>query len=199
MLRLDRKLVGLVACGVLGACNAGDEDTESQRIDHVDSDSPYDGLMQDFPPEVIVETIPSVSYGYMAMHGSYSQHELAIEKLLEIANDTATKAVIAIYPDDPDLVAEADLAWKIGLELAAGETPTTELRTGRIEGSLVAKLPSTVSDTPGDGKKLLAWIDLNGYVQTQPTMMRFPLKELQNNLGDPAVEIIIPVDKRGHF
>ena len=47
--------------------------------------------------------------------------------------------------------------------------------------------------------QLLAWIDLNGYVQTQPTTMRFSLLGLQRDRGNPQVEIVIPVAKRRHL
>lgn len=64
---------------------------------------------------------------------------------------------------------------------------------------LVAKVESTIMDTPGDGKKLLAWMGLNGYVQIQPTMMRFHLSEIRRKSENPRVEIVIPVAKRSHF
>lgn len=90
----------------------------SERIDVLsDATSPYDDLLTEFPPSVSVEPAAAVRYDYMKMAGSYSQHERAIESLLPIAKNMNSRALIAIYPDDPDLVAESDLTWQIGIEV----------------------------------------------------------------------------------
>ncbi len=190
----------LFAFALLTGCtNFSSGSLDSNKNKRIESESPYENLMEEFPPVVSIITSQPVKYEYKEMRGSYSQHTEMINYLLTVAKEANSPAIFAVYPDDPDLVAESELKWQIGFELPTHKQINSGLLTRNIEKSLIAKLPSNVLETPRDGKKLLAWIDLNGYVQTKPTMVRFPLNELESNLKNPVIEIIIPIAKRSHF
>ena len=169
--------------------------------DPYEKNDPYAGLTDEFPPRVSVVELPQRELFGQKITGSYRQHHEAIAKTYELAGVRMgpETPIIAIYPDDPDLVSESELTWYLAFDSEiVTATARTSLTSIPQKASQVAVVETIAADTPGDGKKILAWIDLNGYVQTAPTMMEY---SFDPELGprEQRAKIIIPVKERRYF
>ena len=192
---------------LLGA-GCGDETTGSaapvktdREKDPYEKNDPYADLTDEFPPRVSVVNLPQRELFGQKITGSYRQHHEAIAKTYELAGVRMgpETPIIAIYPDDPDLVSESELTWYLAFKSETVAAPARASLTSIPQQASQAVVVETIAaDTPGDGKKILAWIALNGYVQTAPTMMEYSLNP---DLGpqEQRAKIIIPVKERRYF
>ncbi len=107
-----------------------------------------------------------------------------------------------IYYSDPSQVAEAELKWEIGFQLA---------EKGEVKAPLVLKewkhelMAVTLYEGAFSGeafglayKQLSEWITQNGYSTAGPTMEKYLSMPTQNSDGEwvGTLEIMLPVQKK---
>jgi|ERR1700722_18919441 len=78
----------------------------------------YD-LLRELDQKVKIEEIPKTNIVSLNFTGSYQRHPEAYAKLSSYVmnNYVTVGTIIGIYPEDPDLVSEAKLTWKISLRI----------------------------------------------------------------------------------
>ncbi len=154
-----------------------------------------------FAKRVVVGEMKETTVIYRTILGSYSQHPeriaemLALRSRLEIPEETH---LWGIYANDPDLVSEDQLEWELAffVDELAGDSLGLSKRI--LPRTSTISVESVVNTATRDGKYLIAWLSINGFVQTGPTMMRFAAGR-EGDPTDHAVTIVIPVKPRSSW
>lgn len=157
--------------------------------------------------EASVKEVPSVQGLALLHRGPYDHMGETIEKLMEISQEAGlipAGAVIAIYLNDPNQVADvADLRTEIVVPVMVfGDPPATF-----PGGAAMKEVPAaTVAAMAGRGpygkadvealKKLMGWIQANGYDLSGPPRMLYHHRPGLAVPEDQVSEVQLPVRKR---
>ncbi|MBN1465006.1 GyrI-like domain-containing protein [candidate division KSB1 bacterium] len=152
-----------------------------------------------------VREIKPYSYCCVEMTGSYEKHSEAFQMLYEQAGAQGLGmdfAPFGVYYSDPSQVAEAELKWEIGFELAEKAEVKAPLVLKEWPHELMAV---ALYEGPFSGEafglahqKLSEWIVQNGYSVVGPSMEKYLSMPAQNNDGEwvGTIEIMLPVQKK---
>ncbi|MBN1561604.1 GyrI-like domain-containing protein [candidate division KSB1 bacterium] len=155
--------------------------------------------------QVEVREIKPFWYCCVEMTGSYDQHSDAFQTLYAQAGAQGLAMDVApfgVYYSDPSQVAEAELKWEIGLELAEKtevkaplvlkEWPYTLMAVMLYEGSFSGEAFGSAH------QKLFQWVMQNGYDVAGPSMEKYLSMPAQNSDGEwtGTIEIVLPVQKK---
>jgi hypothetical protein len=93
----------------------------------------YD-LLRELDKRVKIEQIPATNIVSLNFRGNYSKHPEAYSKLNAYVrrNYATAGSVIGLYPEDPDVVPESRLTWKISLRVLPGK-PNPLMQTIKSE------------------------------------------------------------------
>jgi effector-binding domain-containing protein len=155
--------------------------------------------------EVEVREVKPFWYCCVEMTGSYEQHSDAFQTLYEQAGAQGLGmdfSPFGVYYNAPSQVAESELKWDVGLELAEKKEVKEPLVLKEWQHELVA-VALYEGSFSGEAfglahQKLLEWVTQNGYTPAGPSMEKYLSMPAQNSEGEWAgtVEIILPVQKK---
>ena len=148
--------------------------------------------MQSMPRQVVLA---------VDMVGSFEQHPVALDRLLEAVAGTGfvrASDPMGEYPMDPDTVAPDRLEWRLMVPINGDIRAADPYVIDTIPASDVLVVESTVARSHEAGLALKIWTLDRGLVQTGPTRMRFLLPLTHDPVTD-RVRIVFPVQRRESF
>src|ERR1700733_11512267 len=92
-------------------------------------------ILRDLDRRVKIEQIPATNIISLKVSGSYENHPEAYGKLSAYVklNYATTGSVIGLYPEDPDLVPEKKLTWKISMRILPGKPNPSSIQIDEPE------------------------------------------------------------------
>jgi effector-binding domain-containing protein len=146
--------------------------------------------------EVRVVTAPAAHAIVLPMKGSYMQHPDAFGRLMGAVSTrglTPAGPIFARYFSDPS-TPEADLAWEVGVPVAAGATAEAPFEAKDIPATLVAvhTHQGAMEELGTAWGSMIQWVMSNGYQPVGPATQVF---KGDMTAGMPQVEMQLPVQK----
>ena len=80
-------------------------------------------ILRDLDKRVKIEQIPATNIVSLVFSGNYQKHPEAYGKLSVYVKSkyASVGSIIGLYPEDPDLVPEQKLTWKISMRVLPGK------------------------------------------------------------------------------
>lgn len=153
--------------------------------------------------EVDVRTVEASRVLERKMTGPFQQHRTVLDQLSLVIERAGAQSIgdpVGIYPEDPDVVGMERVRWSIAIPVAeapgSADADGWELR--ELPAATVLVASTTVAESHAVGLALKIWTLNEGYVQVQPTRMRFR-SPIRHQPDRDSVDIVFPVVKRSEL
>jgi signal transduction histidine kinase/effector-binding domain-containing protein len=151
-------------------------------------------------PPVEIKTVPPFDAVVLPMHGSFVQHDAAIERLragLRSAGVEPIGPLFGHYLNDPAQVRERDLQWEVGYPVPRGTRVVPPFEPRPFGAQLVAtlRLHGPYAESSRDWPAVFEWLARNGYYANGGTFAFWSGTTMPDGLYTPETELRVPVGR----